>query len=192
MSHITLAASAKAFEQLFILARNHFTFSKSDSASFGPFSASYAVSLHLQNGTVQLLDDNTVEIKAVDIVWDTLAVGLTFNLPGYCVGGWCIIPDPWNGCLVSLPEFCIGGPITIGLDLSGLVSEINIIKARAVPKYFVDPGRLPGWSDLDAEFNGKPNKWQVFINIRLLYLRIRIPSSTPNRVSFQLRFLSGI
>jgi hypothetical protein len=164
MSHITLAASAKAFEQLFILARDNFTFSKSDSGTFGPFTASYSVSLHLQNGTIQLLDDNTVEIKTVDIVWDTLTVGLCFDLPGFCIGGWCIIPDPWNGCLVSFPGFCIGGPICIGLDLSGLVSEINIIKASVVPKYFVDPGRLPGWSDLDAEFNGKPNKWRIFID----------------------------
>jgi hypothetical protein len=181
MSHITLAASAKAFEQLFILARDNFTFSASDSASFGPFSASYAVSLHLQNGTIQLLDDDTVEIKNVDIVWDTLTLSLTFNLPGGCFGGWCVIPDPWNGCLVGIPEVCIGGPITVGLDLSGLVSEINILKARVVPKYFVDPGRLPAWSDLDAEFNGKSNEWRIFIDPVLVSVDpIDVPASIAN------------
>lgn len=164
MSHITIAASAQAFEQLFILVRDNFTFVDSDSRNFGPFSASYSVELHLQNGSIQLLNDNTVEIKTVDIVWDTLELEICFDLPTIPLGGWCIIPDPWNGCLVSLPGFTIGGPICASLPLSGLVSEINIIKASLVPKYFVDPGRLPGWSDLDAEFNGKPNQWRIFID----------------------------
>ena len=40
--------------------------------------------------------------------------------------------------------------------LFGLVTEINEIRARLDARYFVDPGRLATWSDLDAEFNGKP------------------------------------
>lgn len=164
MSHITIAASENAFEQLFKVLRDNFTFAKSDSGTFGPFSASYSVALHLQGGNIQLNNDNTIEITTVDIVFDTLTLTICFDLPGFCVGGWCIIPDPWNGCLVSFPGFCIGGPICAPLNLSGLVSEISEIKASLKPKYFIDPGRLPSWSDLDAEFNGKPNKWQIFID----------------------------
>jgi hypothetical protein len=164
MSHITIAASEKAFEQLFKAVRNNFTISKSDSGNFGPFSASYSIKLHLDGGTIQLNNDGTIEIQNVDVVFDILKVQICFDLPGFCIGGWCIIPDPWNGCLVSFPGFCIGGPICIPLDLSGLVSEINDIKAHLTPKYFVDPARLPTWSDLDAEFAGKPNKWQIYID----------------------------
>jgi hypothetical protein len=164
MSHITIAASEKAFEQLFNAVRNNFTVSKSDSGNFGPFSASYSIKLHLDGGTIQLNNDGTIEIQNVDVVFDILKVQICFDLPGFCIGGWCIVPDPWNGCLVSFPGFCIGGPICIPLDLSGLVSEINDIKAHLVPKYFVDPARLPTWSDLDAEFAGKPNKWQIYID----------------------------
>ena len=36
MSHLTIAASENAFVELFKLARDGFTLSKSDSASFGP------------------------------------------------------------------------------------------------------------------------------------------------------------
>jgi hypothetical protein len=166
---------------LFILVRDNFTFSKSDSGNFGPFSASYSVALHLENGDIQLNDDNTVQIKTVDIVWDTLTLEICFELPGFCVGGWCIIPDPWNGCLVSFPGFCIGGPICAPLNLSGLVSEINEIRARLDPRYFVDPGRLPGWSDLDAEFNGKPNKWRIFIDPEWVSVDpIDVPASIAN------------
>ena len=181
MSQITLAASANAFEQLFKVLINNFTFSKSDSGSFGPFSASYSVSLHLEGGTLTLNDNGTIQIKDVDIVFDTLKVQVCFDLPGFCVGGYCIVPDPWNGCLVSLPKFCIGGPICAPLDLSGLVSEISDIKASLTPKYFVDPGRQAGWTDLDAEFNGKPNKWQIFIDPAWVNIEpIDIPDTIEN------------
>lgn len=168
MAHITIAASAQAFTQIFNAVVANFQFSKSDSGSFGPFSASYSVALHLEDGTVQLNDDNTIEVKDVEIVFDTLDVQVCFQIPGWCVGGFCIVPDPWNGCLVSFPGFCVppggGTTICIPLDLSGLVSEISDLQASLVPIYYVDPARLPGWSDLDAELNGHPNKWRIFID----------------------------
>jgi hypothetical protein len=164
MSNITIAASANAFGQLFNVLRDNFTFAKSDSGNFGPFSASYSIKLHLDGGTIQLNNSGTIEVADLNIVFDTLTVQVCFDLPGFCVGGWCIIPDPWNGCLVSLPGFCIGGPICAPLDLSGLVSEITDLKATLKPRYFVDPGRVSTWSDLEAEFNGKPNQWQIFID----------------------------
>lgn len=181
MSHLTIAASEAAFEQMFRLVRDNFTFAKADGGSFGPFSASYSVALHLENGSIQLNDDGTVEIKALDIVWDTLEVKVCFNIPGFCIPGFCIVPDPWNGCLVGLPEICIGGPVCITIPMSGLVSEISEVRARLKPKYFIDPGRLPAWSDLDAEFNGKPNKWQIFIDPDFVSVDpIDVPASIGN------------
>lgn len=181
MSHITIAASEKAFVQLFNKIRDNFSFSKSDSASFGPFSASYAVALHLEDGSIQLNDDNTVEVRHLKIVWDTLKVQICFNLPGGCYGGWCIIPDPWNGCLVGVPKICLGGPVCVPLDLSGLVSEVNDFKANLKPVYFVDPARTPGESDLDAEFAGHPNKWRIFIDPVFVHIDpIDVPASVAN------------
>jgi hypothetical protein len=164
MSHLTLAASEQAFEELFKLARDGFTFAKSDSASFGPFSASYSVALHLDKGSIQLNDDGTIEIDALDVVWDTLTLQVCFDFPGFPIPGFCIVPDPWNGCLVGIPDIQIGGPICIPLNLSGLVSEISKVRAHLKAKYFIDPGRLPSWTDLQAEFAGKSNKWQIFVD----------------------------
>jgi hypothetical protein len=164
MSHLTLAASEDAFEELFKLVRDGFTFAKSDSANFGPFSASYSVKLHLDKGSIHLNDDGTVEIDALDVVWDTLTLEVCFDFPGFTIPGFCIVPDPWNGCLVGIPDIPIGGPICVPLNLSGLVSEISKVRAHLKAKYFIDPGRLPGWTDLQAEFAGKPNKWQIFID----------------------------
>lgn len=164
MSDLTVAASDHAFEELFKLARDGFTFAKSDSASFGPFSASYSVKLHLEKGSIHLNDDGTIEIDALDVVWDTLTLKVCFDFPGFTIPGFCIVPDPWNGCLVGIPDIPIGGPICVPLDLSGLVSEISKVRAHLKAKYFIDPGRLPGWTDLQAEFAGKPNQWRIFID----------------------------
>jgi hypothetical protein len=164
MSHLTVAASEHAFKELFKLVRDGFTFAKSDSASFGPFSASYSVKLHLEKGSIHLNNDGTIEIDALDVVWDTLKLEVCFDFPGFTIPGFCIIPDPWNGCLVGIPDIHIGGPICVPLDLSGLVSEISKVRAHLKAKYYVDPGRLPGWTDLQAEFAGKPNKWRIFID----------------------------
>ena len=43
------------------------------------------------------------------------------------------------------------------------VSEISKVRAHLKAVYFVDPGRLPGWTDLQAEFAGKSNEWRIFI-----------------------------
>ena len=181
MSHITIAASSNAFKQLFNVIRDNFTFSKSDSGNFGPFSASYSVKLHLSGGSVQLNDDDTVEVKNVDVVFDVLTLNLCLNLPGFCVGGFCLVPDPWNGCLVGIPKICIGGPVCIPIDLSGLVSKISDLKANLVAVYFVDPARDPSWSDLDAEFNGHPNKWRIFLNPVFVHVDpIDVPATLEN------------
>jgi hypothetical protein len=181
MAHITIAASNKAFQVLFKTVRENFTFSKSDSGNFGPFSASYSVALHLAGGTLTLNDDNTLEVKDMDIVFDTLKVQVCFNLPGFCIPSFCIVPDPWNGCLVGFPGFCIGGPICAPLDLSGLVSEVNDVKAGLAPHYFVDPARDPSWTDLDAELNGKSNMWKIFIDPILVNVDpIDIPATVGN------------
>ena len=181
MSDMTLAASEAAFVQLFGLVRDNFTFSKSDSASWGPLSASYSIALHLENGTVQLNSDGSIEIKALDVVWDTLSVQVCFDFPGFTIPGFCIIPDPWDGCLVGIPSIQIGGPICIPLNLSGLVSEISEVRARLRTDYFVDPGRLPAWTDLEAEFAGKPNMWQIYIDPDFVSVDpIDIPASIGN------------
>jgi hypothetical protein len=180
MAHITIAASAKAFRVLFNLAEAGFTFSKNQTGNFGPFSAGYNVKLHLSGGTIQLNDDNTIEIQNVDVVFDTLDFKLCLNLPGFCIGGFCIVPDPWNGCLVSFPGFCIGGPVCADLDLSGLVAQITDMKANLIAKYVVDPARPAGVTDVEAEIQNHPNKWEIFINPTSVKVIIDFPETLDN------------
>jgi hypothetical protein len=181
MSQITIAASAKAFQQLFNVVENNFSFSKSDTANFGPFSASYSVSVTLSGGSLTLNNNNTFELQDVDIVFGTLDFELCLNLPGFCIPSFCIVPNPWNGCLVGFPGFCIGGPICASLDLSGLTSQITDLVASLVAKYFIDPARLPGWTDLEAELNGHSNQWQIFIDPQWVNVAIiDVPATIDN------------
>ena len=53
MAHLTIAASEATFKALFDTLRDNFRLTHSDSADFGPFSASYAVDAHLEGGTVE-------------------------------------------------------------------------------------------------------------------------------------------
>src|SRR5215469_6918221 len=180
MAHITIAASAKVFRVLFNLLEAGFTFSKNDSKNFGPFSASYNVKAHLSGGTIQLNDDNTIEIQNVDVNFDILDFKLCLNLPGFCIGGFCIVPDPWNGCLVSFPGFCIGGPVCADLDLSALVAEITDMKANLVAQYVIDPARPPGITDVEAEIQLHPNQWEIFINPTFVDVIIDVPATLDN------------
>jgi len=165
MSHITVAASGRAFQLLFNAVRDNFKLSSSDSGKFSGFTANYSVALHLAGGSLSLNDDNSIEVKDMDVVWDSLTVGVCFTLGQVCVGGFCIVPDPTDGCLVRAPQYCIGGPVCIQPDLSGQVtSEITDLKARLVPLYFNNPLRKPTDSDVDAEIAGHSNRWQIFID----------------------------
>jgi hypothetical protein len=97
MSHITIAASEKAFEQLFKAVRDNFSVSKSDSGSFGPFSASYSIQLHLEDGSIQLNNDGTIEIKRL-MLFHVLQVRSVISLAS--VSGFVSSPIR-NGCLVG-------------------------------------------------------------------------------------------
>lgn len=166
MSEITIAASERAFKELFAALRDNFSWSAADSVDFGPFSASYDVAFHLENGNVDLRSDDTVAIEELDIKWDHLRVGIGVDIEEMCLGGWCVIPTPL-GCALQVPEFCLfdsDPDIEIPLDLGGLVTSEVSIAARPEVKYFVDPARPPGMTPIQAEEAGMPNKWQIFLS----------------------------
>jgi hypothetical protein len=166
VSHLTVAASEDAFKDLYDVLRDNFTFSASDSGSFGPFSASYAVALHLEGGTVDLRSDNTVSVKELDVKWDTLSVSIGFDIPEICVGGWCVIPTPF-GCALRLPKICVFSAdpdISVPLDLSGVITSELSLTASLRTSYFIDPSRPPGMTPIQAENAGIPNEWQVFLD----------------------------
>jgi hypothetical protein len=167
MSHLTVAVSESAAFRLFEHLRDGVNVSHSDSGSFGPFTASYAVAFHLEGGTLDFRSDGSVQIRELDIKWDTLSVTIGFNIPQICVGGFCLVPIPFDGCAVYVPPVCAfsGNPdVVVPLDLSGLLTSEVSFRAAPVVKHFRDPMRPPTMDYLAAQAAGIPDKWQLFID----------------------------
>jgi hypothetical protein len=168
MAHLTVAASEATFTLLFDAIRDNFKFQKSDSGSFGPFTASYAMKAHLQGGTIDLRGDNTVQIKELDVKWDQLDLTLGIDLPSVCIGGFCIIPSPF-GCILRAPKICVfdsNPDISITLPLDNVITSEVSVTGRLLTKYHVDPNRPAGMNDWDAQ-DANPslaNHWQLFVD----------------------------
>lgn len=167
MSDLTVAASEATFRELFENARDNFSWAGADYGSWANLYAGYDIELHLENGTVDLRDDNTISIKELDIKWDKLDITLGFDLPRWCVGGFCVVPDLiFGGCLVRAPRVCLftsAPDVEVTLPLGGLTSEVSII-ASPETKYVVDSARPAGETDVEARNNDRPNKWQILLD----------------------------
>lgn len=165
--HVIVATSARLVRSLFVAVRNSFHVCFSPSKDLGPFTARLTAGGHLEDGTIALGNDNSISVTNLALKWDSLKLSLDVDIPEICVGGFCIIPNPFDGCLVSAPEICVFGghpDFTIGLDLSGLVTSRLSVKVRPLTRYGVETTRPGSMSDLDAEDAGIPNEWAVFLD----------------------------
>lgn len=173
MPHLTIAASEKAFKGLFEAVRDNFLLEFSDSRDFGPFTAGISLKAHLEDGTVDLRADNTVQIKELDIKWDRLDLTLGIDIPEICVGGFCIIPNPFGGCILRAPEICVFSDdpdISFTLPLGGLITSEISVTGSLLAKYAINPDRPGGMNDWDAQ-DADPslaNHWQIFIDPQFL------------------------
>ena len=92
-----------AFKKLFDKVVEKFVLEKADSKDLGPFTAGYDVKIHLEGGNVDLRADNTVQVKELDLKWDRLNLSLGINIPEFCIPGFCLIPNPFGGCILEIP-----------------------------------------------------------------------------------------
>ncbi len=147
---LTAAISEQAFREIYDAILKGFRFSISGSGSQGIFTASYEVQAHLEGGTIDLRTNGSILVSELDIKWDKLRLVVGIDIPTIPIGGFCIIPNPFGGCLVRAPSidlFSASPDVSIPIDLSGLLtSEVTF---SAVPKAFYGIG------------SGVPNRWQV-------------------------------
>lgn len=182
--HLIAAVSAKLVSALFAAVRNAFHPCFTPSGSFGPFTAQLSAGGHLENGNVVLANDGTISVNNLGLQWDTMKLDLDVNIPEICVGGFCIIGIPFDGCAVRAPTLCAfsGNPdFTITLDLSGLAKSGLTVRIKPLTKYGVETTRPGGMSDLDAEDAGIPNEWAVFLDPLFLHIDfLDIPAFVDN------------
>jgi hypothetical protein len=125
MAHTTVAVSEETFRKSFDLLRDSIGWEKSDSADFGPFRAGYHIKGHLEGGSVDFRNDNTIKIKELDIKWDKFEVSLGLDIPEICVGGGCI-DLPWPLPDICLPKVCIFSAdpdVEISPDFAAFVAQ---------------------------------------------------------------------
>ncbi|HEU4320654.1 MAG TPA: hypothetical protein VFS66_11290 [Acidimicrobiia bacterium] len=166
MADITVAASEDAFREFFAHVRDEFAFAQSDSADLGPFVAGYSIDIRLEDGTVDLRNDNTISISELDIDPVVFSGFIGVDIPEICIGGFCILPSPW-GCVIRAPRICVfddNPDISLSLDLAPFLrAEVSFI-GSLLTRYFVNPARPPGMDYLTAEDTGLENQWQIFID----------------------------
>ncbi|MBO0980163.1 hypothetical protein [Microbacterium sp. SD291] len=166
MSDITVALNERVVKALFASARDRFSFAKSDSADYGPFSAGYDIALHLERGEVDLRP-GVVHVEELDVVWDTLDAWVGIDIPTIAlIPRICLLWVPIKGCVWSI------GPVTLfeddpdikpTIDLSFLVSEVTF-DARPDLRFTPNPARPAGVSDLTAHEGGTPHHWELYLD----------------------------
>jgi hypothetical protein len=94
------------------------------SGSVGPFSATFQIGFVVSNlANAISLTSAGVNINNLEITYKPLKLTISIALPTIQIGGECIIPNPFGGCLVSLPQITIIPPntsIDVPIDLSGI------------------------------------------------------------------------
>jgi hypothetical protein len=161
------AIGEQAATDVFTVVRDGFRLADSGSGDFGPFTLSYSADLHLEGGTLDFRSNNSISVSELDVKFDTLRACLGINIPEICVGGFCLIPIPFDGCLVEAPRLCAFSAdpdLEFCLDIGGLITSEISATVRPVTKYSVNPGRTASMNDWDARDAGVPNHWQLYVD----------------------------
>jgi hypothetical protein len=139
MNEITLAVSERVINQAAAAVEKSFQWSSSGETghSGNVVRVGYDVAVHAEKGVINLIgprprpfySGGIVNISGLSIIWDTLDCYLDLSVPQVCLGGFCIIPDFWGGCILSAPRVCFfGGTIRVGLNLGGglIASRVSL------------------------------------------------------------------
>ncbi len=185
MSHVNLAVSEAAFGKLVDKLTENISFSKTDGGDFGPFTASYSAGVRFEGGDIDLKDSpDEVVINELDVIYDPLSLTVGIDIPEICVGGFCIIPNPFGGCILRAPRICLfeGDPdASFTLDLGGLIESEISGGFNVVARYFNNPDHA-GLTDHQAHEQDKANEWQFFLDPRWLDLDIIDISDTVGNI----------
>jgi hypothetical protein len=166
MAHITMAANERAFNKLVDRARTLFHPTASGSGSFGPFTVSYNAGVRLGSGTVDLQSDGTVRLDEMDIIYNPLNVTFGIDIPTVTIGGFCIIPNPFGGCILRAPRITLFGnnpDASTTVNFDGLFQSEISGAFKVVPQYFNNPAKGT-LTDHDAHDATKANEWQFFLD----------------------------
>ena len=174
MSDVTVAVASALVQSVFRDVIDNFSAEFPGNSGSGNVRLSYDVKFHFRDDatgtpTIELRDDGTIYLHNLKILWDKLELTIDIDIPTRTIGGFCILPNPLGGCLVSAPSITLFGAnpdISIPIALDGFVNSEASIDAGVTTMLWVNPARLPSDSDWDAHAAnpGRASQWQVRLN----------------------------
>lgn len=174
MASIDLAISEDAAKELVVKLTEEFEVSTSGSSN-GRFRASYNAGVKLAGGRIDLRNNpDELRINELDVIYDPLNVSLEVDIPEVCVGGFCIIPNPFGGCIVRAPRICLfeaDPDITIPINLDGLIQSEISGGFNVNPVAFANPDGA-GMNRYEALAADALDKWRFHLEARWIDLDI--------------------
>ena len=135
MSEVQLELSEDGIDTVFqrLASRTSVSVEPTDWVKIGPLRIRLARGEgHIENGKFQVIDPAIGgpigQFREVDFVWDRLDIGIGLNIRPVSVGGFCIIPNPFGGCILRAPRKTFFAPdpdVSGTLPLAGLRHEIT-------------------------------------------------------------------
>jgi len=163
---ITVALNENAVNNLVQNLIQGFNYSLSGSTN-GNFRVNYNFGINLSGGEIDFQNNpDRIRIKELDINYNPANVTIEVDIPEMCIGGFCIIPRLFGGCLVRAPRICVfsaNPDISIPINLDGLITSEISIWARPFFSYFNNPANS-GMNDIQAHLAGVPDEWQLFLD----------------------------
>ena len=167
MTDITVAVSEKTFQRMFRVLRDNFVFTTQGTLPSTYVDTTWDVRCHLENGQVRLQNDNSVTLEELDIVVDRCRLNFGIDLPRVCVGGQCIVRNPFTGnCMARLPRLCVfaaNPDVSLTLNLDGLFRSEVTGSCRLYTEYYENPSRPDSITDVEAALRGVGNEWKVYL-----------------------------
>ncbi|MDF9796660.1 hypothetical protein OKW21_001923 [Catalinimonas alkaloidigena] len=145
-AHITAALSEDLFSRIFRTIQDTTNFQISGERTIadgglGKVVAEFDVRFHLDNGSVNFANNNTINIDELDIKWDKLSVKFKFDIREICTPKVCI---PFTD--ICTPQWCIfesDSDFDISLNIPTIfTSEVSI---TASPKVYYGTAPVTQW-----------------------------------------------
>lgn len=159
MSEVLLAINEEPLKEVFSEAVKRVRFKGREQIG-GSLKFSVDYEAHLRGGKIDLVGpsnnhpiykDGFIEIRELDIVWDSLEFGASIDIPEVCIGGQCII-SAFGRCILRAPKLCV---FDHNPDISASISLIDILRSELSIGF--TPKAVPG-EDPD---NPQQEQWHI-------------------------------
>jgi hypothetical protein len=144
-SDMTVAISEGGFKKIFQAAIQGIKFSFEDTLG-STFTIHYKIVGKLKGGSINF-ENNYMEIKELDIFWETFKITLGVDVPTIPIIPSICLDIPLDGtvCSPGFSLFTKNPDLSIPIDVSGFTSEVTVFRANLKTWYTTYAGGINKW-----------------------------------------------